>query len=97
MQVHERVFEEILERRNSPRFTSGQEGERTMRNISEKEFIVSPAGVTHLPTEASFTPNVGVPTTGHWRDGLLGKNDRYDPSEVKEAMRHLWAQYLLSR
>jgi hypothetical protein len=68
-----------------------------MPHLSEKEFIISPAGVTHLPTEASFTPNVGAPTTGHWRDGMLGKIDRYDAKEVKETMRHLWAQYLLTR
>jgi hypothetical protein len=68
-----------------------------MKKKPEDQFIVSPAGVTHLPTEASFTPNLGIPTTGFWREGKLGTElaREYDPAEVKETMRHLWAAHLL--
>jgi hypothetical protein len=64
----------------------------------DDEFEVSPDGVTHLPTEARFTPNPGMPTTGFWRDGKLGTpaGQGYVPDEVKDAMRRLWAEHLLN-
>ena len=68
-----------------------------MTKNHKDHFIVSPAGVTHLPTEASFTPNPGIPTTGFWRDGKLGTElaRDYDAAEIKQTMRHLWAAHLL--
>ena len=70
-----------------------------MPKPSHDEFEVSHQGVTHRPTEATFTPHPGVPTSGFWRDGDLGRERGadYDPDEVKTMMRHLWAEHLLNR
>ena len=70
-----------------------------MRKPKPDEFHVSPEGVTHRPTEATFTPHPGVPTSGYWRDGALGREHgmSYDADAVKTMMRHLWAEHLLNR
>jgi hypothetical protein len=70
-----------------------------MSSIDSNEYEVTPNGVLHLPTEARFTANPGVPTSGWWRTGRLGtaSGEGYDAKKVKEEMLRLWAEHLINR
>jgi hypothetical protein len=69
-----------------------------MRKPAIEEFDVSEKGVVHRPTEARFVCHPGKPTEGFWTDGALGRphGSDYDPDEVKNVMRRLWADHLLA-
>lgn len=58
------------------------------------EFEVSDAGVTHVPSGATFAPYPGHPTEGTMHDGYEKEAAEYDPETVKEMMRRLWAKHL---
>ena len=66
--------------------------------VRRDQFNITPQGITHKPTDASFAPNCGDPHSGFMRLGQLGTaaptDDDYDPAEVKKMMRQLWAEYV---
>jgi hypothetical protein len=66
--------------------------------ITRDQFNITPQGITHKPTEASFTPHCGDPLSGSVRLGLLESQvpngDHYDADVVKEIMTQLWSEYV---
>jgi hypothetical protein len=70
-----------------------------MSTTEQNEYEVTAEGVVHVPTEARFTANPSMPTSGWWRCGKLGTvaSHGYQPEKVKEEMRRLWAEHLINR
>jgi hypothetical protein len=68
--------------------------------ITRDQFNITPQGITHKPTDASFVPHCGDPHSGSMRLGQLESappiGDRYDPDEVKRMMRQLWTEYIVA-
>lgn len=66
--------------------------------VTRDQFNVTPQGVTHKPTDASFVPHCGDPCSGSMRLGRLecevATGDYYDREVVESMMRQLWAEYL---
>jgi hypothetical protein len=67
--------------------------------VTRDQFNITPQGITHKPTDASFTPRCGDPLSGSVRLGQLENEapttgDQYDPDVVKEIMTLLWAEYV---
>src|SRR5579863_3310834 len=66
--------------------------------VTRDQFNITPQGVTHKPTDASFVPHCGDPRSGFVRPGRLEcevpSADNYDPEIVKKMMMQLWAEYL---
>ncbi|WFU38711.1 hypothetical protein QA640_30420 [Bradyrhizobium sp. CB82] len=66
--------------------------------VSRDQFNVTPEGITHKPTGASFIPDIDNPLSGSIRAGQLKgeprTGDRYDPETVKRMMEELWAEYV---
>jgi hypothetical protein len=67
--------------------------------VTRDQFNITPQGITHKPTDASFTPRCGDPLSGSARLGQLENEalttgDQYDPDVVKEIMTLLWAEYV---
>ena len=66
--------------------------------VTRDQFNITPQGITHKPTDASFVPHCGDPRSGSTRLGRLECEvpslDNYDPEVVKKMMMQLWAEYL---
>ncbi len=66
--------------------------------VTRDQFNITPHGITHKPTDASFTPHGSDPHSGTMRLGQLESEapagDRYDPDVVKEIMTQLWVEYV---
>jgi hypothetical protein len=66
--------------------------------VTRDQFNITPQGITHKPTDASFAPHCGSPKSGYLRLGRLEcedpSGDNYDPEVVKKMMMKLWAEYL---
>jgi hypothetical protein len=66
--------------------------------VTEDQFVLTPEGITHVPTGAAFTPHPGSPLSGNLRFGRLGdrlpNGDDHRPDEVKAMMQRLWTQYI---
>ena len=67
--------------------------------VTRDQFNITPQGITHKPTDASFTPHCGDSLSGSVRLGQLENEapttgDQYDPDVVKEIMTLLWAEYV---
>jgi hypothetical protein len=66
--------------------------------VTRDQFNITPQGITHKPTDASFVPHCGDPRSGSTRLGRLKCAvpglDNYDPEVVKKMMMQLWAEYL---
>jgi hypothetical protein len=66
--------------------------------VTRDQFNITPQGITHKPTDASFVPHCGDPRSGSTRLGRLKCEvpslDNYDPEVVKKMMMQLWAEYL---
>jgi hypothetical protein len=66
--------------------------------VTRDQFNITPQGVTHKPTEASFVPHRSEPSSGFIRLGRLEcevpSGDNYDLEVVKKMMTQLWAEYL---
>jgi hypothetical protein len=66
--------------------------------VTRDQFNITPQGITHKPTDASFVPHCGDPRSGSMRLGRLECEapslDNYDPEVVKKMMMQLWAEYL---
>jgi hypothetical protein len=68
--------------------------------IRRDQFVITPAGITHKPTDAGFTPYPGDAKSGTMRLGQLANGSPnghdYDSDEVQRIMRELWAEYVLA-
>lgn len=68
--------------------------------VRRDQFNITPQGITHKPTDASFSPYIGDPRNGSTRLGQLENaapaGDSYDPDQVKLMMKQLWAEYVES-
>jgi hypothetical protein len=66
--------------------------------VRRDQFNITPQGITHKPTDASFTPSYGDLHSGRMRLGQLESaaptGENYDPDEVKRIMTQLWAEYV---
>jgi hypothetical protein len=66
--------------------------------VTRDQFNITPQGVTHKPTDASFVPHCSDPRSGSMRLGRLEceapSGDTYDSEVVKTMMMQLWAEYL---
>jgi hypothetical protein len=66
--------------------------------VTRDQFNITPQGITHKPTDASFVPHCGDPRSGSTRLGRLKCEvpslDNYAPEVVKKMMMQLWAEYL---
>ena len=66
--------------------------------VLRDQFEVSPKGITHKPTGATYTPHPGAPYSGTINLSRLGNvlmNDsNYRPHEVQAMMEQLWAEYV---
>lgn len=63
------------------------------------EFGVSEIGIVHKPTEYTFVPHPGKPSTGVIRRGMLGRalpdGREYDVDAVAAMSGKIWAAFLL--
>src|ERR1700733_5103414 len=66
--------------------------------VTRDRFNITPQGVTHKPTDASFVPHCGDPRSGFMRLGRLEcqitDGDNYDRDIIRSMMMQLWAEYL---
>jgi hypothetical protein len=66
--------------------------------VRQDQFEISPKGITHMPTGATYTPHQGAPHIGTINRGQLGNvlsnGDAYRPHEVQTMMELLWADYV---
>jgi hypothetical protein len=68
--------------------------------VRSDQFEISPKGITHKPTGATFTPHPGSPHSGTMDRAHLGSKLRsgedYRPHEVEGMMERLWSRYVSS-
>jgi hypothetical protein len=67
-----------------------------MSPIQRDEFQISPKGITHTPTGATYVPHPGAPHAGIMDLGsveLSGHAD-YGRHEIQTAMAELWGAYV---
>lgn len=66
--------------------------------VLRDQFEISPGGIVHKPTGASFIPDPGDPGWGDLNPGQLGNvlsnGDDYEPQEVDSMMQQLWVEYV---
>jgi hypothetical protein len=81
------------------RAVSEPPGERRMSSpVCRDQFEVSPKGIAHKPTGATYTPHPGAPHSGTMNlaqlANLLPNGEDYRPHDVKAMMELLWADYV---
>jgi len=66
--------------------------------VRADQFKISPKGITHRPTGATFTPHPGAPYSGNMNPCQLGNvlpyGEDYRPHEVQTMMEQLWVEYV---
>ena len=66
--------------------------------VQRDQFEVSPKGITHKPTGATYTAHAGAPHSGNMNPGQLGNvltnGEDYRPLEVQTMMEQLWVEYV---
>ena len=66
--------------------------------VRRDQFNISPQGIVHKPTDASFTPDPSDPFSGTVRLGQLCSTPRqgggFKPDDVQRIMRELWVDYV---
>ena len=67
-------------------------------SVKRDQFSVSPYGVVHKPTDATFTPDPGNLYSGIIRVGHLGRSHPNDggfkPDDVCRLMNQFWIEYV---
>jgi hypothetical protein len=66
--------------------------------VRREQFRISPKGITHTPTGATYIPHPGAPHCGITSLGQLGSvlpsGEDYLPHEVQTIMEQLWEDYV---
>ena len=66
--------------------------------VRRDQFEISPKGITHKPTRATFSRYPGEPGWGQLDPGQLGNvlpnGDDYEPQEGDATMQQLWGEYV---
>ena len=66
--------------------------------VHREQFRISPKGITHTPTGATYIPHPGAPHCGITSLGQLGSvlpsGEDYVPHEVQTIMEQLWEDYV---
>ena len=66
--------------------------------VHRDQFKISPRGITHTPTGATYTPHPGAPHSGIMNldhlGNVLANGEDYRPYEVQAMMELLWADYV---
>jgi hypothetical protein len=66
--------------------------------VQRDQFEVSPKGIIHKPTGATYTPHAGAPYSGNMNLGqirnVLTNGEDYRALEVQTMMEQLWAEYV---
>jgi hypothetical protein len=66
--------------------------------VQRDQFQISPKGIIHAPTGATYTPHPGAPHSGIMDLSQLGNvltnGDDYRPHAVQTMMEQLWAEYV---
>ena len=83
-----------LNRRQRRRRDKGwQERKMSSTPVQRDQFEVSPKGITHKPTGATYTPHRGAPYSGNMNlkqlGGVLPNGEDYRPHEVQMLMEQL--------
>ncbi len=67
-------------------------------SVNRDQFDVSPYGIVHLPTDATFIPDPSDPNSGTMRVGHLGNRQPnaggFKPDDVCLLMNELWIEYV---
>ena len=68
--------------------------------VRRDQFDITPQGIVHRPTDASFTPCSADPLLGTVRLGRLrnppGESERFNADDVERIMRELWTDYVIN-
>jgi hypothetical protein len=66
--------------------------------VQRDQFKISPKGITHTPTGATYAPHPGAPHSGIMNPSQLGNalpnGEDYRPHDVQTMMELLWAEYV---
>ena len=69
--------------------------------VRRDQFNITPTGIVHKPTDASFTPYPGEAYCGITRMGQLGNHHPsgggFKPDDVQRMMRQLWIEYVVGK
>ena len=77
------------------RLTAADERTMPIGIACRDQFEISPKGITHKPTGATYTPHPGAPHSGTSQLGnMLPNGEDYRPHEVTAMMELLWAGYV---
>jgi hypothetical protein len=67
-------------------------------SVKRDQFSVSPYGIVHEPTDATFTPDPTAPCSGIMRLGHLGDSQPngggFKPDDVCRLMNEVWVDYV---
>ena len=67
--------------------------------VRRDQFNITPHGIVHKPTDASFAPYPGQAYSGITRMGQLGNRhpngSGFKPDDVQRMMRQLWIEYVV--
>ena len=65
--------------------------------VRRDQFVISPQGIIHKPTDAAFTPDPGDPYSGTsrlWHLICIAIVQNFCVDDVQRMMRELWAEYV---
>jgi hypothetical protein len=75
-----------------------QERKMSSTPVQRDQFQISPKGITHAPTGATYTPYPGAPQFGNIELSQLGNvlpnGEDYQARDVQMMMEQLWAEYV---
>ena len=67
-------------------------------SVKRDQFELSPHGIIHMPTDATFTPDPRDPNSGTMQVGHLSSRQPNDggfrPDDVCRVMTELWVEYV---
>ena len=95
---HFRLFARFFRHTCEPSYLRKEAMEHCL--VRRDQFNISPQGIVHKPTDASFTPDPSDPFSGTMRLGQLCSSPRHGggfrPDDVRRIMRELWVDYVVT-